>query len=105
MLESTPCAVLLRESAQEAWTLLGYSHTFSVGVSMAKFEARQEWALGNEGFETKIITEKDYDAGKLTACIQRFTFATKGRPAPKAEPEPAADELAVPPEGFDDLDL
>lgn len=101
MNDFTSCAVLLRESAQEDWELLGYSYRVSVGVSMAKFEARQEWALGNEGFETKVLTEDDYDAGKLSACIQHFTFVLKGWPVPKTEPEP---ELAEPPD-FDDLDI
>ncbi len=111
MNENTPCVILLRESAQEDWKLLNYTHVVSVAISCAKYEAYQEWRDGNEAFETKVITDKDYHAGRLNTCIQRFTFASKDRvsPAPVVQPSlqpvPAEPEssssLVEPPEGFD----
>lgn len=58
-------AVVLRERARDDWTLQTWAINADVGRSVVRHTVEQEAWCGNRDFEAKLMTEKDYDAGRF----------------------------------------
>lgn len=82
MRDTTRCAILMRENKKLDWALVVFTEKVSDAFKSAQSTAEQEWHLGNQRFQTKVITEQDYDAGKLDTCLQLFRFKAPVQPEP-----------------------
>ena len=100
---SETVAVIIRDGPDAEWELQTWAAKYDVGINCARFTCAQEARLGNRTFETKVISEKDYDAKRLRVDgIARFKASefreTAERPAPAPLPltRPAPKPMPLP---------
>lgn len=108
---SDTVAVVIRDDPSEEWVLQTWASRLDVGINCAKFTAMQEGWCGRREFETKVLSEKDYDAKRLRvqglAHFRASQFPERSNepiqirvatPAPRPLPmtRPAPKPLALP---------